>query len=219
MHVPILRITTWISIFVRCFFCCISCLLQFVTDLQRQLHQRDRGGSRLMWRVGRVAMFQAGFSLSVTSNHSCGVPSAACMEHLHSRLLAAAYLPTHQIQYGNSQQTRWKCIKSKTRPQKVSPVNFILGICFRPCNLRGGPLKCATLPPEKRKSLNSSIPVRCSLYFCGDNHSLISGQEPTPLQTHKFCISEIFKAIGKSYKVVKYEAFPFSQSNQQKFDS
>lgn len=64
--------------------------------LLQQLHQHDGGASRLMWSVGRVAVGKAGISLSITSNHSCSMPSAACLEHLHSRLLAAAFLPIQQ---------------------------------------------------------------------------------------------------------------------------
>lgn len=186
MQTHILGITTWTSICVRWFFCCISCLLEFVTNLQRQLRQSDGGGSRLMWRVRRVAIFKAGISPSITSNHSCSMPSAACLEHLHSRLLAAAFLPTHQMQYGNSQQTRWKCIIPKTQPQKGFSYKFYFGHLFKTTaqtmHPTWWPMKMCNLAPEERKSLNSILLLRCSLYFCGDNHSFVSGQEPMQLQ-------------------------------------
>lgn len=122
-----------------------------------------------MWRVGRMAMFKAGISPSRTSNHSRSTPSAACLEHLHSRLPAAAFLPTHQQQYRNSQQTRQKGMKFKTQPRRGFSCKFDFGHIFQTMYPTWWTMKTCDPAPGKRGSLNSSILVRWSLHFCGDN--------------------------------------------------
>lgn len=113
MQMRILRITTGMPIFVRG-----AWLLQ-------QLYQQDGGGSRLMWSVGRVAMCKAGISLSMTSNHSCSMPSAACLERLHAACLQLPSCP--------SSQQNEEALNLKHRHKKsTSPANFVLGICSRP---------------------------------------------------------------------------------------